>query len=144
MSHLRLFYHIVTVTKCRKDAIVEQHERQLFRYVLAVCNSHNVKLIRINATPCHIHMLVSIPSTLTVADFVRDVKRSTSLMMKKTPGFESFAGWAREYSCDTVSFHQVEVVKNYIIRQKEHHRTIDLAGEMKVLFDQVVDEHTFE
>lgn len=144
MSHVRLFYHIVSTTKYRKDAISEQHERLLFKYILAVCNSKKVKLIRINGTPCHIHILASFPATLSVADFMRDVKRSTSMMMKHTPGFERFVGWAREYSCDTVSFHQVDMVKNYIIRQKEHHKTVDLADELKALFNQDVDKHTFD
>lgn len=144
MSHVRLFYHIVSVTKYRRNAIPEQHERELFKYILEVCKSHEVKLIRINATPCHIHILVSLPASLTVADFVRDVKRSTSLMMKRTPGFEEFCGWAREYSCDTVSFHQVEVVKKYIINQKEHHQTVDLEDELKKLFNQEVDGHSFD
>ena len=88
-------------------------------------------------------MLASLPATLAVADLVRDVKRSTSLMMKHTPGFEQFTGWAREYSCDTVSFHQVDTVKNYIIRQKEHHKTVDLADELKLIFNQDIDEATF-
>ena len=144
MSHVRLFYHIVSVTKHRREAIPEQQERKLFRYILEVCKSKNVRLIRINATPCHIHMLVSFPATLTVADFMRDVKRSTSMMMKQTRGFEQFSGWARKYSCDTVSFHYVDMVKNYIINQKEHHKTVDLADEMKMLFDEDVDEYSFD
>lgn len=144
MSHIRLFYHIVSVTKYRREAIAEQHERKLFKYILKVCESHKVRLIRINGTPDHFHILASFPATLAVADLIRDIKQSTSIMMKNTPGFERFIGWAREYSCDTVSFHQVEVIKNYIIRQKEHHRTIDLADELKTLFDQDVDEHTFD
>lgn len=143
MSHVRLFYHIVFVTKYRKDTIPEQHERKLYKYILEVCHSLRVKLIRVNSTPSHVHILVSFPATLTVADFMRDVKRSTSLMMKRTPGFEQFIGWAREYSCNTVSFHQVEPVKNYIIRQKEHHKTVDLADELKSIFNQDVDESTF-
>lgn len=144
MSHVRLFYHIVFTTKYRGEAIPEQYERMLFKYILEVCKSHRVKLIRINGTPCHIHILASFPATLTVADLVRDVKRSTSLMMKRTAGFEQFVGWSREYSCDTVSFHQVDIVKNYIILQKEHHKTVDLNDELKELFDQDVDERTFD
>lgn len=144
MSHVRLFYHIVSTTKYRKNVIPEQHEKKLFKYILEVCKSHRVNLIRINGTPCHIHMLVSFPATLAVADLMRDVKRSTSLMMKRTPGFEQFIGWAREYSCDTVSFHQVDTVKNYIIHQKEHHKTVDVKDELKDLFDQDIDEHTFD
>lgn len=144
MSHVRLFYHIVSTTKYRREAIPKQHEKKLFKYILEVCKSHRVKLIRINGTPCHIHMLVSFPATLAVADLMRDVKRSTSLMMKRTAGFEQFIGWAREYSCDTVSFHQVDMVKNYIIRQKEHHKTVDVKDELKDLFDQDIDEHTFD
>lgn len=136
MSQIRLFYHIVFVTKHRKDVISEQYERLLFKYIYTVCLERDVTLIRINGTPCHIHILARVPPTICISDFVRDVKRSTSLMLKRTPGFEHFEGWAREYSCDTVSFHQVDKIKTYIINQKQHHRAVDIVDELKSIFGQ--------
>lgn len=63
-------------------------------------------------------------------------------MLKRTPGFEKFIGWAREYSCDTVSFHHSDIIKEYIINQKRHHLSKDLIDELCELFDQ--DEISFE
>ena len=142
MSHVRLFYHIVFVTRHRADVIPERHEKLLFKYIYSVCIDKGVKLIRINGTQCHIHMLVGMPATMCVADFMREIKRSTSLMLKRTPGFDKFMGWAREYSCDTVSFHHVDIIKGYIINQKRHHLSTNLIDELRELFDQ--DEMSFE
>lgn len=142
MSHVRLYYHIVFVTKHRVDVIPERNEKQLFKYIYTVCTDMGVKLIRINGTQCHIHMLVKLPAITCVADFMREIKRSSSLMLKRTPGFEEFMGWAREYSCDTVSFHHVDIIKEYIINQKIHHSSTDLLEELRVLFDQ--DDVSFE
>ncbi|MDE6491000.1 MAG: IS200/IS605 family transposase [Muribaculaceae bacterium] len=142
MSHVRLFYHIVFVTKHRTDSIPEAQERILFKYIHTVCIERGVNLIRINGTQCHIHMLVGMPSTICLSDFVRDIKRSTSMMMKRTPGFEQFIGWAREYSCDTVSFHHVDVIRQYIINQKQHHQTNNIIEELKSMFgNDVYNQH---
>lgn len=144
MSHVRLYYHIVFVTKHRNNAIPQQYERILFKYIHAVCLDRHATLIRINGTPCHIHLLVALPATLCVADFVRDIKRSTSMMLKRTPGFPHFTGWAKEYSCDTVSYHHLGVIKSYIINQKEHHASTDIETELSSLFNQDMSAHKFD
>ena len=74
-------------------------------------------------------MLVSLPTTVCVADFVRDIKRSTSLMIKSEHLFAGFEGWAREYFVKTVSEETFDTVFNYIKRQKEHHRNVTFEDE---------------
>ena len=129
MSYSKLYYHIVFVVKNRLNVIDEEHEQSLFVYIMGFCEKKSAKLYRINAAGNHIHMLVALPTTICVADFVRDLKRSTSLMIKSEHLFAGFESWAREYFVKTVSEDTFDTVFNYIKRQKEHHRLVTFEDE---------------
>ena len=136
MSYTKLFYHIVFVVKNRLKVIDEEHEQSLFVYIMGVCEKKSVKLYRINAANNHIHMLVALPTTLAVSDFVRDLKRSTCLMIKTEQLFAGFENWAREYFVKTVSEETFDAVYNYIKRQKEHHRLVTFENEYVSALDE--------
>lgn len=121
MSYVKLYYHVVFGTKYRQSVISPDKEGELFALIMKLTQNKNGKLIRINAAYNHIHILVSLPSNLCVADYVRDVKRSTSMYIQETRLFPKFWGWNKEYFATSVSEDVVGSVKQYIIGQKEHH-----------------------
>lgn len=129
MSRNLLYYHIVITTKKRQGVIKPDRERELFAYIMGITKNLNGTLIRINAALNHMHLLVKLPPTVTVSDYLATVKRSTSLYIKESGLFPKFWGWSREYSAETVSAGLVDVVKNYIANQKEHHQTISFEDE---------------
>lgn len=69
------------------------HSEELYKYIWGIINRKNCFLYRINGIEDHINMLVSIHPSIAVADFIRDLKRSTSVMLKMENGFEKFKGW---------------------------------------------------
>ncbi|MGN0069052.1 MAG: IS200/IS605 family transposase [Prevotella sp.] len=129
MSYTKLYYHIVIVVKNRKQAIKEDKEAELFHYIWSLAKKKNVRLFRINAAGNHMHMLVSIPQDMCIADFVRDVKRSTTLMIHAKELLPGFPGWSREYCAMTVGSEGFDNVYKYIINQKTHHHTHTLEEE---------------
>lgn len=70
----------------------------------------------------HVHLLVGLRATHCLADVLRDIKRVSSLWVHETIGDRSFA-WQDGYGAFTVSASQLPVVRRYIERQEEHHRT---------------------
>ena len=60
MSHISLTYHIVWRTKRSRNTIREQHERELYAYILGICQSKSSRLHRINSMPDHIHLCVEV------------------------------------------------------------------------------------
>ena len=140
MAFSRLFYHIVFSTHMRQPTINPAHERQLYAYIVKVSESMGVKVIRINSMPGHIHILVQTDTDFILRDYVRDIKRSSNRMMKRTPGFEKFNGWNETYAADTVSFHHVPTVKNYIRNQKEHHDLEKYEDEIMRIFGISAEE----
>ena len=57
MSYTQTFYHIVLRTHCSIPAIVEDHERELYSYMLGFINNKGARLYRIGGMPDHVHLL---------------------------------------------------------------------------------------
>jgi len=87
--------------------------------------------------PDHIHMLVELPANIAVADFVRDLKTSTSKFLTYNHSlFPYFERWARGYFCETHSLSQKNVIKQYIKGQKAHHTKLSFKDELKNIYIQ--------
>jgi putative transposase len=72
MSYTQLLYHIVFRTKKSENTIPEQHERELYAYIMGIINKKKSKLYRLGGMPDHIHLLVDIHPTIAVSDFMKD------------------------------------------------------------------------
>ena len=80
-------------TKYNAMAINIENERILYSYINGFCNNYGVKLIRLGGMPDHIHMLVNMPTTESVSDFVKQLKVATSKMLYQDGHFPYFEGW---------------------------------------------------
>ena len=86
-----------------------------------LCEQKNVNIIEAQACPDHIHMLVEIPPSLSVSQFVGFLKGKSSLMifdrhanLKYKYGNRHF--WCRGYYVDTVGRNE-GTIKEYIKNQ---------------------------
>lgn len=139
MSHTRLLFHIVFGTKDHFPLIDESWENELHAYLTGIVKNHNGNVIAINGMPDHMHLLVRLEPGDFPA-FMRELKASSSKWAKNhQPKFS----WQRRYGAFTVSESAVDAVRNYIRKQKEHHRKrtfedeyIELLRRHKVEFDE--------
>jgi len=76
--------------------------------------------LKINSVPDHIHILFRLSKNHALAKVVENVKKDSSKWMKAA-GVAGFT-WQIGYGAFSVSASKVEVVANYILRQKEHHK----------------------
>ncbi|WP_372743784.1 IS200/IS605 family transposase [Nostoc sp. C052] len=78
MSLWRLYYHIAWATKERQLLITSDKETDLYNYIIDKSNSLNCRLHAIGGIEDHIHLVVSIPPTIAIAEFVKKIKGSSS------------------------------------------------------------------
>jgi len=71
----------------------------------------------------HIHIMSDLHPSICLSDFVKNIKVGSSLWMKESGRFPNFKSWQVGYGAFTYSFREREMVKNYIMNQKEHHRS---------------------
>ncbi len=122
-SKYRCEYHIVFAPKYRRKIIYKELREDIGQILRKLCNEKKVEIIEAQACPDHIHMLVSIPPYLSVAQFVGFLKSKSVLQifdrhanLKYKYGRRTF--WARGYYADTVGRNE-KVIKEYIKNQLE-------------------------
>lgn len=134
MSYTKSYYHIVFRTYRSERMLDESHEREFYMYIFATCKRQAVRLWRINSMPDHVHMLVSIPPSMSVAYFVKNIKQTAGNYLRgHRKDFPMFNGWADGYCSITYCEKELDALTNYIKKQKVHHVRISLADEMRKL-----------
>ena len=120
-THLSIHYHLVFSTKDRLPLIDKVWQNRLHAYLGGIVKSLDVIPEAIGGTTNHVHLLLGIRATHRLADVVRQIKHASSHWVHKTIGMEGFS-WQSGYGAFSVSPSQIEIVKNYIARQQEHHQ----------------------
>ena len=80
-SKYRCQYHLVFAPKFRKKEIYGQLRKDIGEKLRKLCEQKGVEIIEAEACPDHIHMLVSIPPYLSIAQFMGYLKGKSSLMI---------------------------------------------------------------
>jgi len=123
--------HIIFSTKNRhswlKDADVRS---RLYAYLNGTLTGEGCSPILVGGFVDHLHILCQLSRTVSVADLVKRLKRSSSIWMKDEGGIDKFA-WQSGYGAFSIGQSQVEQVKGYISRQEEHHRRISFQDEFR-------------
>ena len=114
---------IAFAQKYRRKEIYGQLKKDIREILRKLCEQKGVEIIEAEACPDHIHMLVSVPPYLSIAQFMGFLKGKSSLMMfdrhanlKYKYGQRSF--WCRGYFVDTVGKNET-AIRNYIRNQLE-------------------------
>jgi putative transposase len=122
-SSYRCQYHIVFAPKYRRKEVYGKLKKDIGEILRKLCEQKGVEIIEAQARPDHIHMLVSIPPYLSIAQFMGFLKGKSSLMifdrhanLKYKYGSRHF--WCRGYYVDTVGRNK-KVIEQYIGNQLE-------------------------
>ena len=121
MSHTKLIYHLVFGTKNRKMTITQEYDRKLYAYMYGTMKNDKAHVHWIGGMPDHVHVVVEIPPVISVADFVKVLKRRSGVWLKEQPEFPDWEGWAEGYAAFSCSADDLSRVVDYAKRQKEHH-----------------------
>ncbi len=131
-TYLSLHYHLVFSTKDRRPLIDANWRDDLQAYLGGTVRGLNGVAESAGGTDDHVHLLVGLNSMHTLADFVRELKKASSVWASEKSG-QRFA-WQEGYAAFTVSWTHLEKLKTYIATQEEHHRERDFVTELKHLF----------
>jgi REP element-mobilizing transposase RayT len=142
-SYTNLLYHIVFATKDRRPLITTAQQQRLYEYLGGTIRNLGGISLAINGTEDHIHLLAKLKADKALADVLRELKANASGWMNDVfPEVREFS-CQRGYGAFTVGASQVDQVRDYIARQKEHHQKrsfrdefIEFLRENNVEFDE--------
>jgi REP element-mobilizing transposase RayT len=114
-THTCNLIHCVFSTKGRADLIPDP--KKVWQYVGGIAREKQILLLAVGGTANHLHLLISLPPTITLAKVIQEFKGNTSRWLNETSRF----AWQEGYSAFSVSQSPRKTVVDYIDNQKEHH-----------------------
>ncbi len=123
--------HIVFGTKERRPFIRENWRPDLHQYLGGTVKGLNAVPESVGGVADHVHLLISYGPTMAIADFVRELKKASSVWAGEN--HESAFRWQDGYSVFSVSASQKQRVRSYIETQDEHHRKLSFREELESL-----------
>lgn len=129
-SYASLFIHIVFSTKGRTPSLTGAFADRLFAYMGGIVKGMGAMPLLINGPADHVHLLVSMPAKVAVAELVRVVKANSS---KWAHGEQFQFEWQSGYGAFSVSSSKQQEVQDYIASQQEHHRHVSYQEEYLAL-----------
>lgn len=127
----KILVHCVFSTKGRRPQISEPEK--VWSYLRGIARNRGADTLAVGGTNNHVRLLLALPSSLTIANLMRDLKANSSRHLnEKMRGF----AWQHGYAAISVSPSQVDTVIRYIERQESHHRKRTFEDEYLAMLDK--------
>ena len=128
---VHLIFHVKsTGVKMRKEDL-----ERIFTYIGGVIKGVDGIPIEVGGMTDHVHILTSLPKSMSLVDFVRIVKGDSSKWMKSIdPHYTAFA-WQEGYGAFSVSSSLIDKTVAYIRGQPEHHQKRSFQEEYKLFLE---------
>ena len=128
-----IYIHLIFHVKTDSVAIKDGDQEKINAYVAGILNNLGCTTVAVGGIRDHIHMLFGLCPTIGISDLVKKVKTASHKYIETlSPSYRSFA-WQSGYGAFSVSPTTLDKVKNYVLHQREHHRTKDFNNEYLML-----------
>jgi REP element-mobilizing transposase RayT len=139
-SYVSALFHCVFSTKERRKIINEDLQERLWPYMGGIARENNMRALAIGGVEDHVHLLLSIPSTISIAKALQLIKGGSAKWVHDTlPDHKEFE-WQEGYGAFSIGVSQVPDTKAYIANQREHHRSKTFQEE----FIAFLERHAIE
>jgi uncharacterized OsmC-like protein/REP element-mobilizing transposase RayT len=120
-SKVEVYLHFVWATWDRLPLLVAGVRERVYLCMREEAARLKAEIISIGGIEDHVHVLLRLPSTISIAELVKQLKGSSSHLANHEVLPRGFK-WQGGYSAGSVSRRLVPVVRNYVLHQEEHHR----------------------
>ena len=134
MPFIKVYIHLVWTTKYRYPFLSTIEKRKLmWDHIKQNSIRKEIHIDFINGYSDHCHCLISMDSTQKIETIARLLKGESSFWANKIGLTEKRFSWQEEYYAASVDPRKLNVVRNYIKNQEEHHRKITSEEEYNKL-----------
>jgi REP element-mobilizing transposase RayT len=139
----QIYLQFVFSVKHRKCLIPKEHKEELHRYITGLVQRRNAKMLAVHCMPDHAHIFVGFRSSMSISDFVKEIKVESNEFINQKRWTNDKFGWQEGYGVFLYSQSHIDNVVKYIQRQEEHHRKhtfgeeyCDLLREFQLPFEE--------
>jgi len=123
--------HCVWATKERHPLIKPELQSRLWPYLGGIARESKMKALVVGGVADHVHVLLSIPSTLSVAKSIQLLKGNSSKWIHDTFKEHWDFEWQEGYGAFSIGISGIEDTTKYIDGQAEHHRKMTFKEEIE-------------
>ena len=120
-------FHCIFSTKERRPELREEVQARLWAYMGGIAHASG-KALAVGGAADHAHLLLSLFSTVSIAEAMRAIKASSSHWLRTECGLREFE-WQEGYGAFSIGHTQIAAAVAYIGAQAEHHRKRDYQAE---------------
>ena len=121
-AHISLYMHYVFTTKERLPLIAPEIQDRLWHYLGGIAKQNKMKALAVGGTSDHVHILLSIPATLSISKAIQLIKGNSSKWLNDTFQPASGFSWQKGYGAFSINISIVQETIRYIQNQALHHR----------------------
>jgi len=127
-----VYLHLVFSTKNREPSLKALLIREaMHAYLAGVSKKLDCASLIVGGTEDHVHLLCRFTRTLTLADWVKELKRASSLWIKTQEISLSDFSWQGGYGLFSVSKSHIGKTRDYIAGQEQHHQIQTFQDEFR-------------
>lgn len=134
-THSSLLYHLIFATKNRENLIDPSWRGRLHEYLGGAVRGLGGIPQGAGGVGDHVHILVGLKPTHRLSDFMRELKKASSIWVSSDLGIKDFR-WQEGYAAFSVSASSADSVRKYIANQEEHHRVKSFRDELVVFLEK--------
>ena len=133
-SLAKLYSHIVFHVNLTDGILIPENLQPILHaYIATISKNQDSPSIIVGGTNDHIHILCNLSKNIAASQLLKELKSSSSKWIKSqsqeyNSNLNEFS-WQKGYAIFSVSASQIDVLKDYIINQQEHHKKISFKDE---------------
>lgn len=128
-TYTQIHIHYVFAPKYRNATLDKSWRPDLFSYITGIVQNHGHKMLQINGMADHVHMLIGLRPTQSVAELIKEVKEDSSGWINENHLVRHHFKWQEGYGAFSHSKSQVQKVIRYIQEQETHHAKVSFLEE---------------
>ncbi len=132
-TFIKLDIHLIFHIKPACPFIRQDNLPTLFAYIGGIIRAVGGVPYIVGGMSNHVHILTSLPKTMSLSDFVKQIKIESSRWIKTLDTTYHTFSWQDGYAVFSVSSSILEKTKAYIQNQAEHHQKRSFKEEVLAL-----------
>ena len=130
MGYTRIYVHLVWTTKKRKKLLRKDIRAKVFDHIKSNAKTKGIYIDQINGYTDHVHCLVGINGEQQISKIVQLLKGESAYWINRTNITNEKFKWQQEYYAVSVGIMNLNIVRNYIRNQEQHHQRKSLENEL--------------
>ncbi|MFZ4400988.1 MAG: IS200/IS605 family transposase [Bacteroidales bacterium] len=140
MSFIKIYVHFIWSTKNRQPFLTADIRENVFKHIRENAKEKNIFIDFLNGYTEHVHCLISLNDDLSIGKIAQLIKGESSYWINKNKLTQTKFEWQDEYMAIGIGDDKIQIVRDYIANQEEHHKKHGFQQE----YDKFIERYGFE